>query len=226
MPSPSGGKSGAASQFPEGRSHPPNKRKFYIVRHRVVSNTHGFILQNKEALFQGRAPIYVDPFGPRGFRDYPEVPLFTADKRRGRIHWDLEEIPGCWFISDRMKMVLEPLDPGAFAFVKCKVQLPDGSDAAVRWLCDVVRVLDALDEEKSDIDIRTATDGSKYYSLSRNFNLAFKGDVVGQNDRFFRLKYFRDEVICDEQVKLACKAAAFAGPRFEAAWVKPVFHRQ
>jgi hypothetical protein len=81
MPSPSSGKSGAASQFPEGRSHPPNKRKFYIVRRRVVSNAHGFILQNEEALFQGRPPIYVDPFGPRGFKDYPEVPHFIADIR-------------------------------------------------------------------------------------------------------------------------------------------------
>jgi hypothetical protein len=53
MPSPSGGESGAASQIAKTRSRRPNQRKFYVVRDRGASNTHGFVLQNEEALFQG-----------------------------------------------------------------------------------------------------------------------------------------------------------------------------
>ena len=231
MPSPRGGKPQAASRSANASSRPPSQRqrpaearKFYLVRHRVVSNASGFKLQNGKTLFHGGPPIFVPPDGRRGFRDYPDVPVFISDKRLGRIHWDFEEYCGYWFISDRMKTVLERLDPEAFAFLKCRVQLPDASDAPVRWFCDVVRVLDALDEEKSEIRIKTAKDGSKFYSFLGGFNLIFKEDVVGSH-HIFRMKYHGYAVICDEQVRLTCKAAELAGPRFEAAWVKPIIHR-
>ena len=87
-----------------------------------------------------------------------------------------------------------------------------------------MRVLDALDEEKSEIRIKTAKDGSKFYSFLGGFNLIFKEDVVGSH-HIFRMKYHGYAVICDEQVRLTCKAAELAGPRFEAAWVKPIIHR-
>jgi hypothetical protein len=109
-----------------------------------------------------------------------------------------------------MKSVLEKVDAEAFAFLKCKVQLPDGTDGPVRWLCDIVRVLDALDEEKSKITIRTADDGSKVYNFSGGVNLVFKEDAVGSH-HIFRMKYYDAAVICDEQVRLACKAAGLKG---------------
>jgi len=222
MPSRSGAKSGVALQFAKASSRRPKQRKFYIVSgKKAISRASGFELHNEEALFQGRLPIFVNSPGPRGFRDYPEVPLFIADKRRGRIHWDLEEFANCWFISDRMKMVLEGFDPGAFAFLKCKVQLPGGSDAPARWLCDVVRVLDALDEERSEANakwygkklVRVATDGSKYYSAVGREALFFKESAV-RSCHIFRMKYSLHSIICDEEMRQACKSAQLQGISF------------
>jgi hypothetical protein len=153
----------------------------------------------------------VPPDGRRGFRNYPDVPVFVSDKRLGRIHWDFENYCGYWFISDRMKMVLERLDPEAFAFLKCRVHLPDGSDAPMRWLCDVVTCVRRARRGKiRNKDFKTAKDGSKFYSFFGGFNRMFKEDGVGARP-IFRMKYHGDAIICDEQVRL------LAAPRFEAA---------
>jgi tetratricopeptide (TPR) repeat protein len=114
-----------------------------------------------------------------------------------------------------MKSVLEKVDAEAFVFLKCKVQLPDGTDGPVRWLCDIVRVLDALDEEKSKITIRTADNGNKVYNFSGGVNLVFKEDAI-RSHHIFRMKYYDAAVICDEQMRLACKAAGLKGIGFGA----------
>jgi len=185
MPSPSGGKVWGCFAVSRGEG-----RTLRISANSTLceigssQNTHGFILQNEGGAIS-RAGAYlcrsVRPARISGITR--RCPSSLRNKRRGRIHWDLEEFPGCRFISDRMKMVLEPLDPGAFCF--CEMQ---GAAAGRIGCCGAVgfvmsSVCSMLStRKKSDIDIRTATDGSKYYSLSRNFNLAFKEDVVGQND--------------------------------------------
>jgi hypothetical protein len=188
-------------------------RKFYIVSYTRATRASGFELLNGRALFQGGPPIFVPPPGHRGFRDYPETPVFLSDPRLGRIDRDFEEYCGYWFISDRMKAVLERVDAPAFTFFKCKVQLPDGTDGPVRWLCDVLPVLDALDESKSTITIRTADNGSRVYNFSGGVRLIFKDDAVGPH-HVFRMMYYDAQVICDEEMRLACKAAELTGLRF------------
>jgi hypothetical protein len=66
-----------------------------------------------------------------------------------------------------MKTVLERVDLEAFAFLKCKVQLPDGTDGPVHWLCDVVRVLDTLDEEKSGCKLEALMMGVRFIHSSQ-----------------------------------------------------------
>jgi len=196
--------------------HRAKKRKFYIMTRMVVSRASGFELLNERTLFQGGPPIFTSPPGRRGFREYPEVPVFLSDSRLGRTHRDFEEYHGYWFISDRMKSVLECVDPTAFEFLKCSVQLTDGREGPQRWLCDVVRVLDALDEEQSEITIRTASDGTKVYNLFGGENFVFKEDEVGHH-HVFRMMYCESTVICDEEMRRACKAAKLAGVRFPAS---------
>ena len=108
---------------------------------------------------------------------------------------------------------MEFVDQEAFAFLKCKVLMPDGSDGPPYWLCDVVRVLEALDEEKSAIKIRTASDGSKVYGMMGNPRLIFKEELIG-SCHVFRMKFFEARVICDDDMKLACKAAGLTGLSF------------
>src|SRR5262245_33669829 len=111
-------------------------RRFYEMTTRTTSGVDGFELANEDALFQKPDVMMLPPPGRRGFRDYPEPPLFIADARKGRLHWDLERpIPYYWLITERMKSLLETLDGEAFAFLQCKVQFPDGREAAPRWLC-------------------------------------------------------------------------------------------
>src|ERR1700722_3628874 len=125
------------------------RRRFYAVRFQVGPRGSGFRLLNGERLFDGGPSTFVPPLGQRGFRDYPETPMFLADPKLGRTHRDFEGYSGYWFISDRMKSVLEKTDREAFAFLRCEMRSSDGQKLPERWLCDVIRVLDPLDEEKS-----------------------------------------------------------------------------
>ncbi len=86
-------------------------------------------------------------------RYYPELPersRFLFDKKLGRPPRDIEGYVGHWLISDRVKrsrrrLIVTPL---ALFPVKC---LRDGTPGPHCWLCNVVRVLDALDEQASEL---------------------------------------------------------------------------
>jgi Protein of unknown function (DUF1629) len=203
----------------------PRKRKFYWVDPRFASRASGFELLNGERLFKDGAIILAPPSGQWcGFRDYPERPVFLSDAKRGRIHRDFEVYCGYWFISERMKSVLQGVDPEAFAFLQCDVRLPDGSDAPVHWLCHVIRILDALDEGRSTARIGTADNGGKVYQFGHGANLAFHESVVGTS-HIFRVKYRELTIICDDVFKQACKAAKVTGISFHpAAHEKRVLH--
>jgi hypothetical protein len=193
------------------------KRKFYWVDSRVSSRDTGFRLLNKERLFKEGPPIFVPPAGRWcGFREYPERPVFLSDAKLGRIHWDFEVISGYWFISGRMKSVLQEVDSEAFVFLQCDVQMPDGKAAPVRWLCDVIRVLDALDVKQSTIRISTADTGRKVYNFGHGASLTFNESVVGSS-HIFRLKYSEPAIFCDEEMKQACKSAKVTGISFHPA---------
>jgi hypothetical protein len=186
------------------------KRSFYLMCDQRATRAPGYELANRKTLFRDGPPIFVPPLGRRGFRDYPETPLFRFDTRIGRPVQDFHEFCGFWFVSDRTKMVLEGVDPEAFAFLACKVQLRDGTEGPIYWLCDVVRVLDALDEDKSTINIVIADNGKKVYNFPGPRSLIFKEDVVGPH-HIFRVMHGESTIACDEIVKLACKTAGLNG---------------
>ena len=93
-------------------------------------------------------------------------------------------MPYYWLVTERMKSVLETLDREAFAFLKCMVQFPDGSEAPPHWLCDVIRVLDSVDEERSEVSILTADNGKKIYNFMGDVNL-FSGWMWLERRGFF-----------------------------------------
>jgi hypothetical protein len=195
------------------RLRKPRKRKFFIVQSATASRASGFRLLNKSDLFIGNPPTFFPPAGRRGFRDYPVRPAFVADPKLGRLHWDLEEYSGYWFVSERMKSVLQEIDPEAFVFLACDIQSPDGTPQPPRWLCDIVRVLDALDEGRSETRNAVAKDGSKYYVFAFASRLVFKENVVG-NARIFRMKFSIATIMCDAALRLACKAVGLKGTSF------------
>lgn len=142
----------------------------------------------------------------------PHVP-YVFDKSDGRPPYDLELCYHWWLISNRTKAVFERLDPEAFVFVPCDVRIPHGRyDGPNYWLCDVARVLDALDESQSRLrigirnDVRFIDHGKKYYEFSYSDKLVFREDAIG-NAHIFRMAHADAAIICDQELKDACKSA-------------------
>lgn len=138
---------------------------------------------------------------------------FVFDKSVGTLPYDLEPYDRWWLISDRTKAVFERLDPEAFVFVPCRVRVPRGSyNGPDYWLCDVVRVLDALDESRSHLTIRIEDNvhsfnfGKKVYSIRSDSKLVFTEAAIGKA-HIFRMAHSEAEVICDQDMKDACKSA-------------------
>jgi Protein of unknown function (DUF1629) len=130
---------------------------------------------------------------------------------------DLNLYGAYWLVSERLKDVLEAVDPAAFEFVDCDFTLPDGSKGPHYYLADVVRVLDALDEEASQFKTRYDRDHRtnqtiKYYSFTGRTSLAFREQIVG-DVHIFRTPYSSTE-FCDGVLKAACKMAGITGVRF------------
>lgn len=76
-------------------------------------------------------------------------------------------ISGYWLVSDRLRQVMETVDAGAFAFVEADYRLVDGSKGPSRLLCDVVRTLDPLDEEASQLNVEISDEfqDGKFYGV-------------------------------------------------------------
>lgn len=161
----------------------------------------------------GGGGIYRRPEGRRGFRNYATTPILRFDTRLGRAVRDMEPIGQFWLVSDRAKAVLEQVDSDAFAFLECRVELRDGSEGPRYWLCDVVRVLDALNEPESTAMIKKNDRGDKVYNMIGDEILVFKEDVVSSN-HIFRMRYRESTVICDDVMRDACKTAGLKGWSF------------
>jgi hypothetical protein len=197
------------------RGRQPKARKFYNMEQDLrVRGAPGYKLENRSVLLQGRLSLS-PPAGRRGFPDYPEPPRFLFDKKIRHFPRDLEQCSAFWLISDRMKTVLQSVDPEGFAFLRCEVRLADGEPGPVSWLCDVLRILDAVDEAASRMQIEYLPQyNAKVYQLAGGANLVFREDVIGAAN-IFRLAHARTAVICDQQIKDACKAAGLKGVSFK-----------
>lgn len=193
------------------------KRKFYKVHGRILVKPTYKLLGGPSLISAGFAPFPEE----RGFCHTSRIPTFVFE---GKTERDFAEYGGYWLVSDRMKRFLERFDRGAFAFLKCKVQLSNGASAPPRWLCDVVSVLDALDETNSEITIGKTDDGKKMYSFSVGASLNFKEDAIGMH-HVFRMMHFSPTIVCDDKMKAACKAASLSGLSFAEAAKRSVKRR-
>lgn len=197
-----------------------SKRKFYVMDFGYRGGPPAMVLENLDVLAPKTGVL--DPFPGRGFPNYPESPRFVFGGTRDRAPRDLEMYHHYWLVSDRTKAVFESIDPVAFAFVACDIRLAKGQyDGPGYWLCDVVRVLDAVDETQSRLDVGIRDDpdyrdfGKKYYwvVVPGGARLAFRDEVIG-SAHAFRMAYMEATVICDDILKNACKESGLAGISF------------
>jgi hypothetical protein len=203
-----------ADQFVPKRGRQCKVRKFYNMELDLrVRGRAGYKFENASVLLRGQR-LLGPPAGRRGFPEYPEPPRFLFDKKLGHFPRDLELCHSYWLISDRMKTALEAVDPEGFAFLQCEVRLSNGELGPVSWLCDVLRILDAVDESASRVKIEYLPQyNSKVYQLAGGADLVFKEDVIGAA-HIFRLAYLKPVVFCDQQIKDACQAAGLKGVSF------------
>lgn len=166
----------------------------------------GASLENIERLLT--APRLILRPDEGGFPPLRETPRILFDPSQGPEPRDLEGgFSGYWLISERLQQAMAAVDPQAFSFVECDVRLADGSRGPRRFLCDVVREVDALDEEISKLRIKVNDDyvRGKFYSLGGGASLKFKRDVLADAHVF--LTPFNPSAFCDSTFRSAIHRA-------------------
>lgn len=180
----------------------PKKRKFFIVG---ASN-------RRAAGFEIHSQVRVRGLRDRcGFPEFPEPPRLVIDNKLGNELTDMEPYGSYWIVSALLKAVLEEIDPGSVVFCELDVTHKDGANPEQYWLCDVVRVIDAIDERASVLDVTVHRDGRKYYSLYSS-RLVFN-PVAVEDVHLFRDQRNTD-IFCDETFKSACRCAGVNGMSF------------
>ncbi|MGH8038887.1 MAG: DUF1629 domain-containing protein [Stenotrophomonas sp.] len=192
----------------------PRKGEFFKLRPDATrgGKGHGVVFENEDALLTPPRLILLPKTG--GFPPLRETPRLVYHPREGVLPQDLEGgMSGYWLVSERLRQVMEAVDPDAFVFADTDYRLADGSKGPTYYLCDVVRTLDALDEDASQLNIVISDDyeAGKYYLLTGDVRLAFKQQVLG-SAHVFRVP-FNGGVFCDRRFKDAVEAAGIVTPR-------------
>ena len=202
----------------ETRARKAKARKFYLMGPDFGTGSRvGWEMENLQMLLEGRR-VLGPPRGSRGIAEFPEPPRLLIDRSIGRAPRDVEQYHEYWLVSDRLKESLAEIDPEGVVFVRCDVFNRDGTKGPIYWLTDVVRVLDAVDEDASRVRIKYYPEDNnrKVYSLLGGANLVFKERDVG-TAHIFRMRYSEPYVICRQELRDACKKAGLKGISFKDA---------
>ncbi|QJD68024.1 DUF1629 domain-containing protein [Xanthomonas campestris pv. badrii] len=197
----------------------PRKGEFYILRSDVRGGGrgHGVEFENEDAV-----PFsIVDslPGEDAGLAALKETPRLRYDSRIGDMPDDLDSgFKGYWLVSEPLKQLLEAVDPEGFAFALCDFRLEDGTPGAPHYLCEVVRIIDAIDEEASTVKVLTGYPNGKYYSVMGGAELAFRKDVVGPAHVF--MTPYTANAFCDRFLRDTLIAQGFGkSPRTRGVWL-------
>ncbi|MCD0277841.1 DUF1629 domain-containing protein [Xanthomonas melonis] len=182
----------------------PRKGEFYILRSDMGGGGrgHGVEFENEDAVPFSIADSL--PGEDAGLASLKETPRLRYDSRIGDMPDDMHSgFKSYWLISEPLKQIFEAADPEGFAFALCDFRLEDGTRGAPHYLCEVVRIIDAIDEEASTVKVLTGYPNGKYYSLVGGAELAFRQDVIGAAHVFrtphtadaFSDRFLRDALI-------------------------------
>lgn len=190
----------------------PEKGLFYLLLPdiRGGGKGHGLRWANEDALRGPGVHLVPPPNGDPA--RYPEKPRLQYMPKVGAAPRDLESLAGLWIVAEGLKAVFEAVDPEGFHFAACDVVEADGTPGPDRYLCQVARTLDALDEAASTLTIKTGEDyiNGKFYSFSGGARLAFLENVVGAA-HVFRTPFSARDTFCDRALRDAVEAAGTTG---------------
>ena len=192
----------------------PKRGEFFWLRPDTTrpGRGHGVVFENvKELLTPPR--LILRPEGG-GFPHLASVPRLVYSPKKGDPPEDLEGgMSGYWLVSERLKLVFEQVDPDGFQFVECDYRAPDGSALSPYYLCEVARVLDAVDEGASTMQVLVSDEypTGKIYDLTGGASLAFRKDVIGQA-HVFHTPFSGSLTFCDRHLRNAVWSAGIGGP--------------
>ncbi|HZF97380.1 MAG TPA: DUF1629 domain-containing protein [Pseudoxanthomonas sp.] len=198
-----------------------HRGKFFVLEASFWGNGRipGLEIVNEEKLLLPGMNTMDPPNGDPG--QYPERPHLIHVPELGGMPRDFEELADIWIVSEALKQVFEAVDPEGFAFVACDFTLSDGSTGPQYYLCNVVRSLDALDEDASRVRITYERDHQtgedlKFYSAAGGASLIFKEEVVGDAHVFWQPR-LGTAPICDRAMFNALNIANLSGVRLRDA---------
>ncbi|MFA0923614.1 imm11 family protein [Xanthomonas fragariae] len=178
----------------------PRKGEIYILQPdmRGGGRGHGVEFENEKVV---PFPAYLSsPPESGGLAALQETPRLRYDSRIGDMPNDLDSgFKDYWLVSGPLKQLFQSVDPEGFVFVRCAFLLEDGSEAPPHYLCEVVRILDAIDEAASTVKVLTGYPNGKYYSITGGANLAFRKEIIG-SAHVFRTPYTAD-AFCDRVLR-------------------------
>lgn len=137
---------------------------------------------------------------PHVFPNFRVRPRFFIDVPKGRAPRHLEKFGRLWMVSDSFKAVAEACDPVGLIFAEIELVLYSGAPSPKYWLCDVVRELEVVDEEKSDF--------KKWPHDETNWSYSFAGGkiVIDKNAvgsaKVFRIAHY-GICVCTSEFKTA-----------------------
>ncbi|MCC4622547.1 DUF1629 domain-containing protein [Xanthomonas cassavae CFBP 4642] len=184
----------------------PEAGEYFILEAGTINGpVNGVVFENvKDLLSPPR--LILRPEGG-GFPPLHETPRLVYCPSKGPPPKDLEPgFSGYWLVSERLYQVMVAIDPEAFAFAEVDYRLADGSKGPRHLLCDVVREIDALDEDASKLFIDTTEDfvNGKFYDLTGGASVTFDRERVG-TAHVFKTPY-AIEVFCDRVFRDAVAA--------------------
>lgn len=188
----------------------PRKGEFFLLEAGAISGPAcGVVFENLDRLLSPPRMILLPEEG--GIPPLREVPRLAFNPSMGAPPRDLEPgFSGYWLVSKRLHDVMISVDPHAFAFAEIDYRLEDGRQGDRRYLCTVIRVVDALDEGASKLFIDTSEDfiNGKFYDLGGGASVTFDRGALGQA-HVFKTPYTAS-VFCDHVFKDALESAGVA----------------
>jgi len=154
------------------------------------------------------------PRGPWRIPDYDETPKLVFDPKRKLK--DIYAVDYFYFISDKMKDLLEEVAPNSCEYALCETEFKNGKPGPRIWQCSTITSYrNAVDLERSEIRV------SRYgtYMISGGANWHFLPAVNGTY--LFRLVEFANETLCDQRFKDLCRERGIKGTSFRQVGYLP-----
>jgi Protein of unknown function (DUF1629) len=190
------------------------KRNYFVIAYAARSRPAGCKLVNGNEVFPKGVHVFFPPdLMERGFRDYPVKPKFLISTRLGRKMDDIERMHEHWLVSERAKKILADVGSDV-RFLPVDVEIENNDqEQQPYWLCDVVTMLDAVDESRSNVKISTNDLGKRIHLIGLGQCLGINETVVGPR-HVFRLTTSFPTIVCDETFKTAYKEGKLTGLSF------------